>query len=389
MGHVDQAPPPIYGNIEHGFERVREAFIENFTDRGEVGAAVCVYKDGKKVVDLWGGHLDEERTSLWQEDTIVCMMSVAKSVVALGVHLLIERGQVELDAPVMRYWEKFGQAGKSDITVRDLLGGRAGVLYADAAPKGSMFDWDVIMDAIEKQPAERPEEGRGAYHSLTMGFLLSGLIEHVDGRRVDVFIEEELCGPLGVDYQFGLSDADFKRTSMMISNKENATMNIIIKGDAPESNLSRAYRVMPRIDGFFANTKNFLQIVFPSGNGVGNARAIARLYGLLAQGGTLDGVRLFSPETVERMRTLQWTGPCGMTMRDYRYGLGFFLNQKYFSPMGTNPKAFGHMGAGGATGFADPEAGLSFSYSPNLMCSGEGIGDRAEALIDALYSVQM
>jgi len=377
---------PIHGTCTPGYEHIRDVFAENFQERGEIGSAVCIYKNGLPVIDLWGGHKDAERTRPWEKDTIVCMMSVAKSISALGVYILVERGEIDLDTPVAKYWKEFGQAGKSTITVRTLLGGRAGVLFADSAPAGSMLDYDTMVEAIARQPAEPPAAGRGAYHSLTMGFLLGALIESVDKRPFKDFIQQELCGPLGADYKFGLSDTYIERLAPVIKNTGNATMQVVLDGQAPGTALARAYHVMPKMDEFFANSDLFLKNVFPSGNGVGNARGIARIYALLAEGGTLDGIRLFSPTLVEEMRQLQWTGPCMMTGRDYRYAMGFFLNQPYFSPMGKNPNAFGHMGAGGSIGFADPEAGISFSYSPNFMCAGEGVGDRAEALIDALYA---
>ncbi len=368
-----------HGDADPDFDTVRQAFIENFTSRGEVGAAVCVYKHGNKVVDLWGGYRDAEKLRPWEQDSIVCMMSVGKGIAALAVHMLIDRGVLDLDKAVAHYWPAFAQADKAEITVKMLMGGLAGLIYAEHAADGSLLNWDVMVAALERQT---PVCTRGAYHSMTAGFLFGELLKKVDGRDIARFVKEEISDPLQVDFKFGISEKDLTRTAEVIPNKESDTINAIAD---PNSNLGKAWRVVPKTPDFFFNTREFLQAVLPSANGVGNARAVARIYAALAQGGAIDGVRLLSSTTIESMRETQWQGLCGLTERPFRYGLGFFLNYPPLIPFGPNPDAFGHPGAGGAIGFADPEAGLALSYSPNFMCSGAGVGDRCEALINALY----
>lgn len=381
MNNADKIDAGIDGTCEERFTRVRNAFEDNFQKRGEVGAAVCIYRNGVKVVDLWGGHSAEDKSAPWQRDTIVCMMSVAKSIAALAVHMLIDRGEILLERPMAHYWPEFSQSGKSAITVDEVLSGRAGLLYADAAPEGSMLKWDVMIDALSAQPAQLPAEGLGAYHSMSIGYLLGELLRRVDGRHLNDFVREEIGGPLGADYQYGVTDTDLQRVTPLIPNPGSLTLNALQDNT---SRLGRAWRIIPEASMPFFNRKEFLQGRCPSGNGVGNARGVARIYATLAQGGELDGVRLVSSSAIERMREVQWDGPCGMTDRPYRYARGFFLNNPQMS-MGPNPKTFGHLGAGGAIGFADPEAGLAFSYSPNFMCAGDGLGDRVPKLIDAMY----
>ncbi len=370
---------PIHGVCLPGFESVKNVFIENFEKRGEVGAAVCVYREGEKVVDLWGGYCDPEKTTPWQENTIVCMMSVGKSMASLCALLLLERGQLDLSARVAHYWPEFGQAGKENMTVKHLLGGFAGLLYVDDAPKGSVLDWGVMVDALEKQRPEWPIGTQGAYHSMAWGFLVGELIHQVDGRDFASFFRDEVTTPLNADYQFGLPDEDLARVSDIIPNPDSVTLNAM---KVPDTNIGRAWRVMPDTPDFF-NSVAFRKAVFPSGNGHGNARAMARIYSLLAEGGELDGVKLLSRDVINQARTTQWEGICGMTDRQFKYGLGFFLNKPPLTPMGANPGNFGHPGAGGAIGIADPESRMSFSYSQNFMCSGAGVGDRCEALINA------
>lgn len=367
----------IHGQCDAGFAAVGEVFAENFHSRGEIGAAVCVYKDGKKVVDLWGGITDLETGNPWVKDTIVCMMSVGKSMCALSVLMLVERGKIELDAPVARYWPEFAQAGKDKITVRILLAGKAGLLYADHAPDEAGYDWDVMIRAFEQQQPEWEPGTKGGYHSMSCGFLLGELVHRVDGRMIDVFFAEEVAGPLGVDYRFGLTDDDMTRVASIIPSPESVTLK---QSQDPSTKLGRAWRIRPKAPVPY-NDERYRRAVFPSSNGHGNARAIARVYAALAQGGSLDGVTLISPELIEIARTETWRGTCQMTDREFRYGTGFFLNYPPLLPFGANDRAFGHPGAGGAIAVADPENGLAFSYSPNLMCGGAGVGDRCIALV--------
>lgn len=370
----------IDGACDPAFAHVREVFAENFRSRGELGAAVCVYREGRKVVDLWGGIADPESATPWREDTITCMMSVGKSMAALAVLMLVDDGRIDLQAPVSRYWPEFAQNGKERITVRMLLGGLAGVIYADAAPDGSAYDWEVICCAIAAQKPEWEPGTQGAYHSFTGGYLLGELVRRVDGRMIDVFFHQEIARPLGVDYGFGVAAADLPRVARTIPNPDGVTLT---QSQNASTKLGRAWRPWPKYPCPF-NSADFRTAVMPSSNGHGNARAVARVYALLERGGALDGVRLISPALVEAIRKESWAGTCGMTDRPFRYGLGFFLNCPPLVPLGANPRAFGHPGAGGAIGVADPEAGLAMSYSPNLMCAGAGVGDRCEALVEAV-----
>jgi CubicO group peptidase (beta-lactamase class C family) len=372
---------PVSGECDPRYARIRETFEANFAERGEVGAAVCVYDCGRKVVDLWGGWADREAGKPWERDTIVCMMSVGKSLAALSVLMLVDRGAIDLDAPVAAYWPEFAQAGKAEITVRTLMQGKAGLLYADHAADGAAYDWEAMVRALEVQRPEWEPGTKAGYHSMSAGFLLGELVRRASGRPFDVFFDEEVARPLGVDYHFGLDDAEIARTATIIPNPQSVTLT---QTRDPSTKLGRAWRVRPRGDDY--NSEAYRRSIFPSSAGHGNARAVARIYAALACGGELDGVRLLSPGLVEEARTESWCGTCEMTDREFRYGCGFFLNYPPLLPFGTNTRAFGHPGAGGAIGFADPEGGLAFSYSPNFMCGGAGVGDRCGALVDALYA---
>lgn len=378
----------IQGSCDPRFAAVRTAFEDNFLLRGEVGAAVCLYKDGRKVVDLWGGIARQSTGAPWQRDTLVCMMSVTKSMTAIALFKLIEQGKVDLEAPVARYWPEFAQNGKERITVGCVMSGMAGLLYADAAPANAAYDWAAMIHAYEVQKPEWEPGAKGAYHSISYGFLLGEIVRRVSGRTIDVFFAEEVAGPLGADYHIGLDDSDLHRVADIIPNSKSVTL---IQSADEATKLGRAWRVRPKgtpENPVPYNTKAFRQAIYPSASGHGNARAAARVYAMLVNGGTLDGARILSREVIEVARTESWCGICGMTDRPFRYGVGFFLNYPPLSPFGRNPRAFGHAGAGGALAVADPEAGLAFAYSPNYMCAGAGVGDRCEALVEAALGKQ-
>lgn len=372
----------VSGRFDPAFTELSNEFERNFLDRGEVGASVCVYQHGKKVVDLWGGVRDPAGMLAWEADTIVCTMSVSKGLAALCALILVDRGLLDLDAPVARWWPEFARAGKSQITVRQLVGGMAGLVLLEHAD-GAFFDWDAMIGAIERQQPQWEPGTRGAYHSMTYGHLLGELVRRADGRPIERILQEEIAGPLGADFRYGVAEADCHRLSDLIPNDASTTLNAIVTG---ESLLGRAWKVLPPVQGPFFNSEPFRQSVLPTGNGHGNARGLARIFAMLAQRGSLDGIRILSEQAIELARSEQWNGSCGLTGRHYRYGLGFFLNQTAGPSFGRNPQAFGHPGAGGAVAFADPEGGIAFAYTPNFMCAGESLGDRCDALIEATYA---
>jgi CubicO group peptidase (beta-lactamase class C family) len=366
----------IEGECSPEFAKVRAAFEENFARRGEIGAAVCVYKDGKKVVDLWGGHKDVERQQPWQKDTIVIMNSLSKSMSALCVHMLIDRGLVEFDAPVATYWPEFAQAGKEKVLVRHVLSHSDGVIYCDAAEPGSWFDWEAHIKALEVQePAWEPGTN-GAYNSVNIGYLLGEIIRRVTGKSVGTFLREEVSGPLGADYHIGLRPDEVARVTDMHKNPKNGFFQIATDPSTP---LGRAFKSAPQI-GYFQNCREIREIEMPSFGGHGNARAVARIYAVLAGDGELDGVRLLSPQAVARAAELAWDRDCIMTRRRLRMGYGFMHNEPETAPMGPSMATFGHTGTGGAFAWCDREQNLAFAYCPNLQREGQGIGPRGASV---------
>jgi CubicO group peptidase (beta-lactamase class C family) len=378
---------PIEGLLDPRFAKVREAFEENYRLEDEVGSAFSVMLDGRVVVDLWGGWKDAARTQPWQRDTIVCMMSVVKGLCGISFNMLIDRGLIDIDAPVARYWPEFAQNGKDKLPVRYVLDHRAGlpVVTADL-PRGAMFDRKAMTDALAAQAPLWSPGTEAGYHIHTQGFLLSEITRRVTGKTMAQFFKEEVAKPLGVDYQIGgLSAADQARCAELQPVVEGGLFSV--KDSQPDTLLGQAFAQNPDEPWpTTLNSKAWREAEIASANGHGNARAVSRVYGAVARGGELDGVRLLSLAAIERMRTEQHNMVEVMQKRPYHQGLGVLLNTPEWVWMGPNPHAFGHHGLGGSIGMADPEAKLGISYCVNRMHARGDNGPRGRRLIEAVYA---
>lgn len=370
----------VAGDCYPRFDAVRRAFVENFTNWGEHGAAVAVTLDAAPVVDLWGGFADAGRTRPWQRDTLVCMMSVAKGIIALCTHMLADRGQIDLDAPVARYWPAFSANGKDTLPVRYLLDHRAGLpVIEKPLPAGAIYKWNMMTQALaEQRPLFAPGSDR-ADQPVTMGFLVGELIRRVTGMMPGQFLQREVAEPLEVDYHIGLPMVHHERCAEFITAIEGSFF------DAPDPTSLRA-RALAQLPPTVFNDAEFRSAEIPAINGHGTARGVARLYGVLAAGGEANGIRLLSGEALVRATAEQWRGSELLSGRERRMALGFALNLASFVPMGPNPRSFGHAGAGGAIGFADPDARIGFAYAPNRMHSGMSVSPRLQRLVDAVFS---
>ncbi len=374
--------------------RVRRALAEILASGSEVGAAVAVYVDRHAVVDLWGGHADTARTRPWERDTIVNLYSVGKAVTAVCALRLVEAGRLDLDAPVARYWPEFAQAGKAQIPVRYLLTHQAGLpAIARRLPSGAWSRWDVMTEALAAQaPWWEPGTGHG-YHVNTQGFLIGEVVRRVTGKTLGTYLREDVAGPAGVDFFIGLGPGLEGRCADIVprpATPEDEELRRQLSVD-PES-LSgvplmrvNAYRNPPELSGMgVVNTRAWREAEVPSTNGHGNARAVARLYAALAGDGELDGVHVLSPAIIARASEQQVYGDDILLQRPTRFGLGFQLTMAE-RPLGPSPRAFGHFGAGGSLGFADPDARVAFGYAMN---QGRGGWQHKHVrhLIDLVYA---
>jgi CubicO group peptidase (beta-lactamase class C family) len=378
----------IQGTCGMEYARVRDAFVEGFRSRGEIGAAVCVTIDGEPVVDLWAGHADPARTRPWTRNTIVHVYSATKGMASLCAHQLIERGALALDEPVARYWPEFGEAGKDTVTVRWLLSHRSGLpAIRTLLPPETLYDWDGMCRALAgSAPALLP--GTVAYHPLTFGWLVGELVRRTDGRSLGTFFREEIAEPLRADFHIGLR-ADEEARAADITSLDPPPELAASFADAPQGELPLlALAFINPLGNGDHNSPEHRRAEIPAINGHGTARAIARIYGALASGGKVDGVHLLSPRSIERARTEQATGVDPLMGIPLRLGLGYWLSQPSLPGLAFGPseRAFGHPGAGGSLGFADPDARIGFGYVTNRMGTGIAIDERPQALIDALYA---
>jgi CubicO group peptidase (beta-lactamase class C family) len=377
---------PVNGMLEPQFEPVLRAFQENYRSEDEVGSAVSIVIDGRTVVDLWGGWRDGARQREWQRETLVCMMSVSKGITGMAFNILVDRGLVDLNAPVARYWKEFAQNGKESLPVRFILDHRAGLpIVADPMWPGAIFDHEATCEALARQAPLWEPGTVAAYHIHTQGFLLGEIIRRITGKTVGQFIREEIARPLNADFLLGsMSDHDQARVAEVMPNME---ARLFAAKEVEKDTLrSKAFVQNPAEPWpVTLNSRIWREAEIASGNGHGNARGVARIYGTFARGGSMDGVRLSSAASIEAMIKEQHNITELMQDRPYHQGLGILLNTPAAVYMGPNMRSFGHHGIGGSIGFADPDARIGFSYACNKMHAVGTNGPRAARLIDALY----
>ena len=360
--------PPIHGFCDPRFAAVRDALERNFREHGEVGAAVALTIDGRFVVDLWAGWMDEARARPWQRDTLVNVFSVGKAFATVSLLMLVERGLVDLDAPVARYWPEFAAAGKAAISVRMLLCHRAGLpAIRRMLPERAIYDWRAMTEALAgEEPWWEPGRLHG-YHVNTFGFLIGEIVRRVSGVTIGAFVRREIAGPLGADFHFGVGSEQFARIADYLPGdmyQEGARDDAAVD---PERQilLQRVYMNPRGVSGMgTVNTSEWRAAEMPSTNGHANARAVARVYSALACAGAVDGIRLLQRETIDEAIREASAGDDFVLRKPSRFGLGFQLTMPE-RPFGTGPRSFGHFGAGGSLGFADPDARTAFAYTMN------------------------
>ena len=370
---------PIYGTCTARFGAVKDAFVANFVDSGEVGARVAVLRDGESVVDLWGGYRTEQRDVEWDDRTLVCCMSVSKGVTALAAHLLADRGLLDYEAPVAKYWPQFAQSGKDKITVRQALSHQASLAIIDSAEPGDALDWERFTAKIAAQRPNWPPGTNEAYHSLTYGYIVGEIVRRIDGRRIEKFIAEEIARPLEADFIIGCTDADLERVALQIPNPAN---ELVAGGGLLNEKTRPVFAAGPK-DPRFMGSPEFLKAVIPSASGVSNGLGVARMFAPFAMKGEYRGRRFLKPATIRAAAEEQWHHADSIFGNDFRVTMGFLLNTP-FNNWGREGNV-GTAGAGGYAVFADPDHRVSFGYTPNRFTSGQGLGREPKRIIDALY----
>ena len=377
----------VSGRAEPGFEPVVEAFVDNFTQHGEVGAAVCVYRRGRPIVDIWGGVADRQHDRLWSEETMALVFSSTKGVTAICANLLAQRGLLDLDAPVASYWPEFAAEGKGGVTVRWALSHRAGVPAVDARlTLDEVLAWDPVVATIA---AQRPEWEPGTahgYHARTFGWIAGEVVRRITGQSFGSFLTHEVAAPLGLDFWVGLPEAEEHRVATTYPPIPPADPKLRQAIEAFMGPSTLLGRVLSGPSGLFGyndmwNRRDLHAAEMPSSNGIGTARALARAYAAVI--GEVDGIRLLTPATLDAAREVQAEGPDRVLGVPTRFGTGFALPPMLGAGLGRS--AFGHPGAGGSLGFGDPDAEVAFGYVMNQMKLGVSGDERTAGLIKALY----
>jgi len=375
----------IQGHFELQFEAVREAFAALFDNPQERGAALCIQIGGETVVDLWAGTADKDGAQAWHSDTILNLFSCTKTFTAVTALQLVAEGKLALDAPVAQYWPEFAAAGKQSITLRHLLSHQAGLpALRDLLPPEALYDWPRMTAALAAEtPWWSPGTGHG-YAAITYGWLVGELLRRADHRGPGESIMARVARPLGLDFHVGLPDEEFHRVAHIARGKGNvgdeaAQRLLQVTMREPEAMATRAFTNPPSVLTS-TNKPEWRRMEQPAANGHGNARSLAGFYA-----GLLDG-SLLEPELLAELTREHSLGMDKTLMTPTRFGLGCMLDQPTVAnaTFGLGAGAFGHPGAGGSVGFADPEHDVALGFAVNTLGPYVLMDPRAQQLVRVL-----
>ncbi len=404
----------VQGHVEEGWGKVADAFRANFEGSpGEVGAACCVYVGGRPVVDLWGGLADSGANQPWNENTIARVASTTKGATAICAHLLAQRGELDLDAPVVKYWPEFGANGKDQIPVRWLLSHQAGLPVVDGPLTfEEACAWDPVIRALEAQKPLWEPGTEHIYHSMTFGFLVGEVVRRISGKSLGTFFADEVAGPLGLNTWIGLPEEQESKVARIEfaapPTLEDLTAGMIETTGLDADTVTKWIQAVwgedsvqaraGTLGGALDNTSDIYTsrawraAEFPAANMLTDARSVARMYAATVS--DVDGVRLLNPATVERAievqtdKTRMHALPADLEIpadRSFYMSLGFWRSCPPMPLVG--PKSFGHPGSGGSIAFGDPDAEVGFGYVPNLWSFRVGeprASSLAAAVVDCL-----
>ena len=358
-------PTALGGTCSARFEPLRELFAAKLESAEDLGASLAVNIDGEMVVDLWGGWADEARTVPWTENTITNVFSTTKCMTSLAALVLVDRGELDLDANVARYWPEFAARGKEGIKVRHLLSHTSGVSgWEQPITLDDLYDWDKSTALLAAQaPWWEPGTASG-YHMLNYGHLIGEVIRRITGQRLGEFFAAHIAGPLGADFHIGLPSSEFPRVANVVPPPAIPTMPVFDPAQLDPNSVAFKTWTNPRMPPEYSGTEGWRRAEIGAGNGHGNARSVARLQSAVACGGVVDGVRLLSPLTIDRVFEVQSDGIDLVIGIPFKFGVGYSL-----TPEG-RVCAWG--GAGGSTVIIDVDRRITFAYVMNKMAPGGG-----------------
>jgi CubicO group peptidase (beta-lactamase class C family) len=373
----------IHGTCDDRFESVRNALAKNLDSGDELGASIVLDLDGDIVIDMWGGFRDQEQTVPWDEHTITNVWSSTKTVTSLAALMLVERGRLDVDAPVAAYWPEFAANGKQDVLVRHLLSHTSGVSGLDQpAVTEDMYDWEKSTARFAAQaPWWTPGTASG-YHALNFGHLVGEVLRRITGTSLKQFVADEIAGPLGADFQIGAAERDWGRIADVIPPPP---LPFDMAALGPDSLVVKTF-TGPAVAAAEANTPGWRQADIGAANGHGNARSVARILSVISRGGEVDGVRLLSPETLELIFREQANGVDLVLGVPLRFGIGYGLPMPETIPYLPDEKICFWGGWGGSMIVMDLGRKLTIAYMMNKMAPGIIGSPRAEQYCRAIYA---
>ncbi len=383
MTSSDVAASEVKGSCSARFDGVRDALAEKLASGDELGASIVINIDGEVVADMWGGFRDEARTVPWTDDTITNVWSTTKTITNLAALMLVERGQLDVYAPIARYWPEYAANGKQDIEVRHLLSHTSGVSgWEQPFLIEDMYDWDKSTSQLASQaPWWEPGSASG-YHALNQGHMVGELVRRITGKSLKQFVAEEIAGPLGADFQIGALERDWDRIADVVPPPPLPFDMDAIDPQSP------AFKTMtgPIPDAAAANTSGWRNADMGACNGHGNARSVARIMSALALGGEVDGVRLVSQKTIDLIFDEQSKGIDMVLGVPLRFGIGYGLPLLETVPYLPDERICFWGGWGGSVIAMDLDRRMTISYMMNKMGPGVIGSDRSEAYISAVYA---
>jgi CubicO group peptidase (beta-lactamase class C family) len=368
----------IHGEFDVRFEPVRDVLAANLDSGADVGASVAVSLDGELVVDIWGGFTDEAKTTPWERDTITNVWSSTKTVTALCALILADRGELDVDAPVARYWPEFAANGKEGVLVRHLLGHTAGLSgWAEPVTIDDICDWEKATSLLAAQaPWWEPGTASG-YHALTQGYLVGEVVRRITGQSLGTFVAKEVAGPLGADFHVGLPPEADHRVANVIPPPP-----LQLPENPPEIMMRTLGN--PPLSAEWSWTEMWRRAEIPAANGHGNARSLATIQAVLAGGGEAGGVRLMSPSGGDIVFREQARGVDLVLGVPLCLGIGFGINSSDL-PISPNPRSCFWGGWGGSIVIVDLDARLVVTYMMNRMGEGTVGDERGMGLLAATY----
>lgn len=373
----------IEGTCDERFSAVRAALQRNVDSGAELGASLVIDIDGEIAADLWGGYRDEARSQPWERDTITNVWSTTKTVTSLAALMLADRGELDVDAPVARYWPEFAAAGKDGVLVRHVLSHTSGVSGLDQpAVLEDLYDWDKATARFAAQaPWWEPGTASG-YHALNFGHLVGEVVRRISGKSLKQFVADEIAGPLGADFQIGAAEKDWDRIANVVPPPPPPFDFSTLDPQSP------AVKTMtgPEADAAAANTAAWRLADIGAANGHGNARSVARILSVISRGGEVDGIRLLRPETIGLIFREQARGTDLALGVPLRFGIGYGLPLPGLMPAGADEGVCFWGGWGGSVIIMDTARRATISYMMNKMGAGVVGSQRSGEYLQAIYA---